>query len=95
MRIVLDTNILLQALAKKSRIRTVWDAYLTEKYHLLVTSAVLFEYEEKIAEKTSEYVAFNVVSLISEAVNSIFIKVDYEWNVITADPDDNKFLIQQ
>jgi rRNA-processing protein FCF1 len=54
MRIVLDTNILLQALAKKSRIRTVWDAYLTEKYHLLVTSAVLFEYEEKIAEKTSE-----------------------------------------
>ncbi len=91
MRIVLDTNILLQSIAKKSSMRPVWDAYLNERYFLLVSSSVLFEYEEKITEKTSGYVALNVVSLISEAVNSVFIKVCYEWNVITAEPDDNKF----
>lgn len=91
MRIVLDTNVLLQSIAKKSRMRPIWDAYLNETYHLLVTSSIMFEYEEKIAEKTSGFVAFNITSLISEAVNSVFIKVHYEWNAITADPDDNKF----
>ena len=29
--------------------------------------------------------------MINEAVNSIFIHIYYEWNVITDDPDDNKF----
>lgn len=51
----------------------------------------MLEYEEKIAEKTSNDIAINVTSLINEAVNSVLIEVYYEWNTITSDPDDNKF----
>jgi len=50
------------------------------------------KYKEKIAEKTSYYLALNVVSLISEAVNTVFKNVYYNWNVVNADPDDNEFL---
>ena len=91
MRVVLDTNILLQSIAHKSRFRPIWNAYLGEHFDLITTTSILFEYEEKITEKTSEYVANNVISLIKEAVNSVFVNVYYEWNAIIIDPDDNKF----
>ena len=92
MKIVLDTNVLLQAIAKKSSLRPIWDAYLNERYELLFTSSILLEYEEKISEKTSHLVAFNVIALLSKAINSVLIDVYYEWKLITADEDDNKFI---
>lgn len=51
MRVLLDTNILLQAIARKSSLRPIWTAFLAEKYQLLVSNSILLEYEEKIAEK--------------------------------------------
>ncbi len=92
LRVVLDTNILLQAIAKKSSLRPIWDGYLNERYELLFTSSILLEYEEKISEKASQFVAFNVIALLSQAVNSVLIDVYYEWKMITADADDNKFI---
>jgi uncharacterized protein len=91
MKIVLDTNILLQSLARKSKIRPIRDAFLNQELKLIITPSILFEYEEIIAERTSAEVATNVISLLNEAVNSIFIHIYYEWNIITDDPDDNKF----
>jgi putative PIN family toxin of toxin-antitoxin system len=91
MKVLLDTNILLQAISHKNRLRPIWTAFLNEKYDLIVSNSILLEYEEKIAEKTSQQVAINVVSLISEAVNTILVTVYYQWNIITSDPDDNKF----
>lgn len=91
MKVLLDTNILLLAISHKNRLRPIWTAFLNEKYDLIVSNSILLEYEEKIAEKTSQQVAINVVSLISEAVNTILVTVYYQWNIITSDPDDNKF----
>ena len=91
MRIVLDTNILLQSLARRSRTRPIWDAFLNREYVIIITPSILLEYEEIIAVRTSMEVSSNVVSLLSEAVNSSFIHIYYEWNIITDDPDDNKF----
>ena len=91
MKIVLDTNILLQSIAHASRFRPIWNAFLAELTELYVTSAIMLEYEEKLTEKTSERVSSNVISLINEAPNAHFISVYYEWNAIVADYDDNKF----
>ena len=49
------------------------------------------EYEEKIAEKTTNSVALNVVSLIKETINTVYVDLHYRWSLITSDPDDNKF----
>jgi len=32
-----------------------------------------------------------VLSLISEAINSTFVNIYYEWDAIKKDPDDNKY----
>jgi len=70
MRIVLDTNILLQSLARKSKIRPVWDAYLNKDFKLIITPSILLEYEEIIAERTSAQVSANVISLLSYLVTN-------------------------
>jgi uncharacterized protein len=91
MKIVLDTNILLQSLPRNSKFRPIWDAFLNYEFELVITPSILLEYEEIIAQKTSPQVSTNVVALLQEAVNTVLIHIHYEWNIMTNDPDDNKF----
>ena len=91
MRVVLDTNILLQAIAHNSRLRPIWNAFLNEVFELHLTTAILLEYEELLSQKASEKAAAFVVSAIGNAPNVRFIAIYYNWNAITTDPDDNKF----
>ena len=91
MRVVLDTNILLQAIAHGSRLQPVWNAFLNEIFELHLTASILLEYEEILLQKASEKAAMLVVSLIDKAPNAHYIAVYYEWNAIKVDPDDNKF----
>lgn len=91
MRTVLDTNVLLQAIAHRSRLRPIWSAFLNGTYSLHITSAILLEYEELLAQETSEVVARSIVTLMDKAPGAHFIAVYYQWNAITVDPDDNKF----
>jgi putative PIN family toxin of toxin-antitoxin system len=91
MRVVIDTNILLQAIAHGSRLRPIWTAFLNEVFSLHLTSAILLEYEELLAQKTSEAVAKSIISLLSKAPNAHLTTIYYRWNMIKNDPDDNKF----
>lgn len=77
MRVVLDTNILLQAIAHKSRLRPIWTAFLSGAFTLQLTSAILLEYEELLSQKTSEVVARSIVSLMEKASNAHFITIYY------------------
>ena len=47
--IVLDTNCLLQSLSRRSEYYKVWEAFITGKYTLCVTTEILEEYEEFIS----------------------------------------------
>jgi predicted nucleic acid-binding protein len=53
MKIVLDTNILLQFIANANRLRSIWNAFLNAQFKLYITPAIFLEYEEKLSEKTS------------------------------------------
>ncbi|MEL6720635.1 MAG: PIN domain-containing protein, partial [Bacteroidota bacterium] len=46
MKIVLDTNVLLVALSRRSPYRSIFDAFLQEDISLCVTTDILTEYEE-------------------------------------------------
>lgn len=92
MNIVLDTNVLLVAIAKKSDFRPIFDAFLTEKYILCVTTDILIEYEEIIGEHLGKQIASNLLQLIENAPNVKLVTRYFKWNLITADPDDNKFV---
>lgn len=92
MKIVLDTNVLLVSISSKSRYRPILDAFIEEDYELCVTTDILLEYEEIIKEHMGEKFAAYVLQLIENAPNVRWITKYYKWNLIVADPDDNKFV---
>lgn len=92
MNIVLDTNVLLVAIAKKSDYRPIFDAFLNEAYNLCVTTDILSEYEEIIGDHLGKRLASNLLQLIENAPNVQLITRYFKWNLIVADHDDDKFV---
>ncbi len=92
MRVVLDTNVLLVAIAPTSYYRPIFDALLAKKFTLIISNDIIAEYEEIFSQRANPKVA----NLVLEALNNlsnvekqdIFIK----WTLIDIDKDDNKFV---
>lgn len=92
MRVVFDTNVLLIALPVASPYRPLFDALREGRFELAVSNDILLEYHEKLAEKTSAVVADNVTKLLLSLDNVVRQPVYFDWNLMTNDPEDNKFV---
>ena len=92
MRVVLDTNCLVASLGATSPYREIWLGMHECKYKLCVSNEILFEYQEIIAAKTSPAIANQVIDFILNSENVELITPFYHFELITADPDDNKFV---
>jgi len=90
--VVIDTNCLLQIIARKSPYRPIWDAYLNGAFDLCVSDEILDEYQEVLEQQITPTIAENIVLLILNKKNTRFIDPHFRLNVIDADPDDNKFV---
>ena len=91
-RIVLDTNCLLVSISRYGEAYPVWRGFLDGRFTLCVSTEILEEYEEIIGRLTSSEVAKNVVDAILKRKNVLRIDPYFHWNLISADPDDNKFV---
>ena len=92
MRIVVDTNVLLTSISKKSRTRWPFDAIIDQSVTLLITNEILTEYREIIAQRANEIVAENVTGTLVNLASVEKVEVYFYWGLITVDPDDNKFV---
>lgn len=92
MNIVLDTNCLLMSLSRRSPYYPVWRDFVDGKYTLCISNEILAEYEEILTQKVGAEIASNVISAILDLPNTKMIQVYYHLRLITADPDDNKFI---
>ena len=92
MNIVLDTNCLLMSLSRRSPYYPVWRDFVDGKYTLCVTNEILAEYEEILTNKVGAEIASNVITAILDLPNTKMIQVYYHLRLITADPDDDKFV---
>ena len=90
--VVIDTNSLIMARSSRSDYHKIWQSFLAGDYYLCVSNEILEEYAEVIARNISVNVARYVVYTIMERNNVKQITPYYKWNLITADPDDNKFV---
>ena len=90
--VVIDTNCLLQIIARKSPYRPIWDAFLVGRFDLCVTNEILNEYQEILGQQITPTVAENVVLLILNQMNVQLVDPHFRMGLITADPDDNKFV---
>lgn len=92
MRIVLDTNSLIQSISPKSVYHDVWLSVLTGRNTLCVSNEILEEYAEILNRLAGKKTADLVLNTIIECKNVVFLTPYYHFNLISADPDDNKFV---
>ncbi len=92
MKIVLDTNVLLISVSDRSPVHWVFKRFLDGEYTLCVTSDILLEYEEILTRHMGAAVSDFVLQAIENAVNTEWVTKFFHWNLIIADPDDNKFV---
>ena len=92
MRLVLDTNSLIQCVSRRSRYYGLWLSFINGNNDLCVTTEILNEYVEILQRETSETFASLVLEVILNNPHTLFINTFYKFNLIANDPDDNKFI---
>ena len=92
MKIVLDTNVLVNSFLKKSKNYWIWKALEAEQLTLCVTTDILLEYEEIITRLYKDpLLASFVLDALQLMPNVIYIRKDIFFRLIPQDEDDEKF----
>jgi putative PIN family toxin of toxin-antitoxin system len=92
MKIVFDTNCLVRVLPKKSPYYCLWDVFRRGKITLCYTTEILQEYEELLLRFYAPDIVLLTMETLLKLPNVIQTIPYYKWNLIAADPDDNKFV---
>ena len=92
MKVVVDTNCFVRILPKKSLYRCLWEAFLHGEFDLCYTTEILQEYEEVLSRFYSPRIAEFAVGTLINAPNTLQVTPYFKWNLIYADPDDNKYV---
>ncbi|MCU0470388.1 MAG: putative toxin-antitoxin system toxin component, PIN family [Arcicella sp.] len=92
MKILIDTNILLAIVPKRSQVRWLYDALREQKFTLIITTEILDEYAEKLEWFYSSNFAELVLEEVLNLPNVEQTQIYYNWHIIEEDPDDNKFV---
>lgn len=91
-RIVLDTNSLIQSIPPKSNYHAIWQSFLDGTNTLCVSTEILAEYEEILQRLANIDTAQLVIELIVNNPHTLMFSPYYHFELITSDPDDNKFV---
>ena len=91
LKLVIDTNIFIAIIGKKSPFRWIFDCIIQGKIILCVSNEILFEYRETLAKKTNEEVAENVIEFLAVSPFVHKIEIYFNFRLISDDTDDNKF----
>ncbi len=90
-RVVIDTNVLRKTIKRTNDEFFIYQAFESELFEWVVSTEVLNEYEEKLIEFYSVKTANLILEILCNANNVIFAEPYFRWNIISDDPDDNKF----
>jgi putative PIN family toxin of toxin-antitoxin system len=91
-RLVVDTNSLLQCISRRSRYHDLWLSLLDGRNTLCVSTEILEEYAEKLQQFTSNEFTEAALGVITNNPYTLFVTPYYHFNLISVDPDDNKFV---
>ena len=91
MKVVIDTNVLLVSISARSPYHWLYKAVIEKKIDVYLTTDILHEYEEKIAEHWSVEVARAVIRTLTELSSVHLITTYFRFQLIINDADDNKF----
>jgi uncharacterized protein len=91
MKIILDTNVLLVSLPSHSKYYPIFQALQNKVFDLYLSNEILTEYEEIIARSLGLNRTDLKLQELLNLSNVHRIEPFYNWQLIEADADDNKF----
>ncbi|MBN1187177.1 MAG: putative toxin-antitoxin system toxin component, PIN family [Bacteroidales bacterium] len=91
-KVVLDTNIFITIFSRKSPARWIFEKIMKGEFELCISTEILLEYEEIVAEKLSPTIAANLLDLVLTTKSISQTNVYFSWGLIQSDPEDNKFV---
>lgn len=92
MRAVIDTNALLKCIGLKSPFRPIFDSLLLGNYTLVISTSILYEYEEILGERNGAFVTEATLAALLSLDNLIRKRISYDFRLVEQDPDDDKFV---
>ena len=91
-KIVLDTNILIAIIGRRSPFRWIFDRLIDGTLALCVSNEILLEYREVLERKTSVEVAENIIDFLIVHPATVQTQTYFRFGLISEDDDDNKFV---
>ena len=91
-RAVIDTHCLVASVGPNSPFRALYDLFAAEAFEWVVSNEILTEYDEILTRRYSPLTAAAVLNVLTFAPNTYRQEAYYKWQLVAADPDDNKFV---
>lgn len=91
MKVVIDTNVLINCIGSRTKHHAIWEAFLTGKIILHAFYDMLLEYKELVIQKYPSIIAADIIDIFFDSEYIKQQNVYYYWNAIDIDKDDNKF----
>ena len=92
MNVIIDTNCLIASIPPKNQEHWLYIAFRQKTFDWIISNEILLEYEEQIGSFYSPHTAELVINILLNASNIIHSEPFIRWQLITNDPDDNKFV---
>lgn len=91
MRVVIDTNVLINCIGARTKYHAIWHSFLIGKIILFASIDMLLEYEELVLQKYPLNIASDIIDILLDPDYIKQQEIYYYWNAISIDKDDNKF----
>lgn len=72
-RVVLDTNILLLSISRRTEYFAIWEAFQNGEFEICVTTDILSEYAEMLEQKFRPEVGFNTMKALENSFEVVHI----------------------
>ena len=92
MKIVIDTNCLVVCLPETSPYQCIWKTFRDMRITICYTTDIIYEYSEILPRFYHPQFASDVINELLLSANVVKVNNYFKWNLIKADPDDNKFV---
>lgn len=85
-RAVIDTNVLRKTIKRSNDEFFIYQAFESELFEWVVSTEILNEYAEKLAEFYTDRTANLVIEILCNANNVVFAEPYYHWNITPKTP---------
>lgn len=91
MRVVIDTNVFVESLSRTSQYHAIFQSLVQGSFWVCVSTSIMLEYEEIVYALHRKENADRLIDFLAISPFVIPVEPTYRFNLITVDPDDNKF----